>query len=154
MLITLEDRLLDISSHLPRLPDRVVGRLTKSAWLIALVVGILVLLDAFDIVSAATAFGGSCTGILLGCVGGSALSSFYVAAALTAIYGIIYLWGVQPLRELRYRGWRIVFTGTLIQLVVGVVLTFFFGLNGIALVLIEVAVGWYLLFSIRSSFVY
>ncbi|WP_276939954.1 hypothetical protein [Ferrimicrobium acidiphilum] len=154
MLITLEDRLLDISSHLPKLPDRVVGCLTKSAWLIALVVGILVLLDAFDIVSAATAFGGSCTGILLGCVGGSALSSFYVAAALTAIYGIIYLWGVQPLRELRYRGWRIVFTGTLIQLVVGVVLTFFFGLNGIALVLIEVAVGWYLLFSIRSSFVY
>ena len=154
MLITLEDRLLDISSHLPKLPDGVVGCLTKSAWLIALVVGILVLLDAFDIVSAATAFGGSCTGILLGCVGGSALSSFYVAAALTAIYGIIYLWGVQPLRELRYRGWRIVFTGTLIQLVVGVVLTFFFGLNGIALVLIEVAVGWYLLFSIRSSFVY
>jgi membrane protein YdbS with pleckstrin-like domain len=154
MLITLEDRLLNVSSHLPKLPERVVGRLTKSAWMIALVVGILVLLDAFDIVSAATAFGGSCTGVLLGCVGGSALSSFYVAAALTAIYGVIYLWGVQPLRELRYRGWRIVFTGSLIQLGAGVVLTFFFGLNGIALVLIEVACGWYLLFSIRSSFVY
>jgi hypothetical protein len=154
MLITLEDRLLEISSHLPKLPERVVGRLAKSAWVIALAIGILVLLDAFDIVSAATAFGGSCTGVLLGCVGGSALSGFYVAAVLTAIYGLVYLWGVQPLRELRCKGWRIVFAGTLIQLVAGVVLTFFFGLNGIILVLVEVACGWYLLFSIRSSFVH
>lgn len=154
MLITLEDRLLQVSSHLPKLPEKFIARLAKSAWIIALVVGILVLLDAFDIVSAATAFGGSCTGVLLGCVGGSALSGFYVAAALTSIYGLVYLWSVQPLRELRYRGWRIVFTGTLIQLGAGVVLTFFFGLNGIVLVLLEVAIGWYLLFSMRSSFVY
>ncbi|WP_298208941.1 hypothetical protein [Ferrimicrobium sp.] len=154
MLITLEDRLLVVSGRLPKLPDVVLVRLTKWAWLIALAVGILVLLDSFDIVSAATAFGGSCTGVLLGCVGGSALSGFYVAAALTAVYGVVYLRSVQPLRELRERGWRIVFFGTLVQLVTGVALTFFFGLNGIALVLLEVLCGWYLLFSIRSAFVY
>ncbi len=154
MLITLEDRLLSASSRLPKLPDAVVDRLTKWAWVIALAVGVLVLLDAFDIVSAATAFGGSCTGVLLGCVGGSALSSFYVAAALTAAYGVMYLRSVQPLRELRERGWRIVFHGTLVQLGAGVALTFFFGLNGIALVVLEVACGWYLLFAIRPAFRY
>ncbi|MGC9156245.1 MAG: hypothetical protein ACP5HZ_11425 [Ferrimicrobium sp.] len=154
LLITLEDRLLRVSSRLPKLPDVVVAHLTKWAWVIALGVGILVLLDAFDIVSAATAFGGSCTGVLLGCVGGSALSSFYVAAALTAAYGVVYLRGVRPLRELRERGWRIVFLGTLVQLGAGIALTFFFGLNGITLVLLEVVCGWYLLFSIRSAFIY
>ncbi|MHB1903645.1 MAG: hypothetical protein ACYCTG_06025 [Ferrimicrobium sp.] len=150
----MEDRLWSLSDRLPKLPEVVTSRLTKWAWVIALTVAILVLLDAFDIVSAATAFGGSCTGVLLGCVGGSALSSFYVAAGLTACYGFVYLFGVRPLRELRYRGWQIIFRGTIIQLAAGVVLTFFFGPNGILLVLAEVLCGWYLLFAIRSSFVY
>jgi len=154
MLVTFENRLITVANRLPKLPELVVSRLVKWAWFIDLVIAVLVLLDAFDIISAATAFGGSCSGVLLGCVGGSALSSFYIAAGLTALYGLVYLFGVRPLRELRYRGWQIVFRGTILQLVVGMVLTFFFGLNGILLVFAEVACGWYLLFSIRPSFNY
>jgi len=143
----IESKFADISSDLPSLPHEFVTWLTRWAWLIVAIVGILYLFDALGFLTLANDFG------YAGFFGGLSFTfSLYLAAALTAVYGGCYLVAVPGLREHQRRGWQMLFYASLLQVVLVVVVIVLTGLGNIWS-LLEVLVVWYLLFQIRPSFI-
>ncbi|ACU53451.1 hypothetical protein Afer_0484 [Acidimicrobium ferrooxidans DSM 10331] len=150
MITALEQRLGSLSEGLPKLPAGAVAWLTRWAWLISLVVGILFALDAVQLARLATELGSSLAGIFF--VSTHVTSELYLAAALTAVFAVLYIAATGPLKRGRYRGWRLIFVGTVLQLAFGIVIAIFVGVGGVLETLIEIAIGWYLLFQIRPNF--
>ncbi len=142
MLKTIESKLIKVSASLPQLPRSVVTWLSVWAWLLALIAGIFSLLAAFQLLAM-----NSYAAFI-----GQTLFAIDLGAILTAIYAVIYLSSIPGLRRHHYKGWRLLFIGSVLQLVFGIVIGFLVGAGEIINVLIEVAIGWYLLFQIRPSF--
>ncbi|WP_298208782.1 hypothetical protein [Ferrimicrobium sp.] len=143
----IESKFVDLSSDLPHLPTEFVAWLARWAWLIVAIVGVLYLFDALGFVTLANDFG------YAGFFGDASFTStLYLAAALTAVYGVWYLVAVPGLREHRRRGWQLLFYASLVQVVMVVVVVVLTGLGNIWS-LLEVVVLWYLLFQIRPAFV-
>lgn len=124
------------------MPQNVVTWLSVWAWLLALIAGIFSLFAAFQFLSmnAYAAFIGQ------------TLFAINLGAILTAIYAVIYLASSASLRRRKYKGWRLLFIGSILQLIFGIVIGLLVGAGTIVEVLFEVAIGWYVLFQIRSSF--
>lgn len=150
MITALEQRLGSLSESLPKLPAGAVAWLARWAWLISLVIGILFALDAIELARVATELGSSLAGVLF--VSTHVTSELYLAAGLTAVYAALYIASTGPLKSGRYRGWRLLFVGTVLQLVVGIIIAILVGVGGVLETLIEISIGWYLLFQIRPNF--
>jgi len=148
-LSSFEAKCVALSGELPSLPKDVVAWLVRWAWLIAAIVGVLFLLDAFGFLAVARSFGGMFSSYFGGT---GVVFDLYLAAALTTVYGIWYLSSVSGLRAHSARGWRMLFHASLVQLVCVVVILFLAGIGNL-ISLIEVAVAWYLLFQVRPAFV-
>ncbi|WP_298336696.1 hypothetical protein [Ferrimicrobium sp.] len=143
----LESKFVNISSDLPNLPKEFVAWLIRWAWLIVAIVGVLYLFDALGFLTLANDFG------FVGFFDGVSFTfSLYLAAALTAVYGVCYLVAVPGLREHRRRGWQLLFYASIIQVAMVIIVVILTGLGGIWS-LLEVLVIWYLLFQIRPAFV-
>ncbi|WP_298343767.1 hypothetical protein [Ferrimicrobium sp.] len=129
------------------MPKEFVAWLARWAWLIVAIVGVLYLFDALGFLTLANDFG------FVGFFGGVSFTfSLYLAAALTAVYGVWYLVAVPGLREHRRRGWQLLFYASLIQVAMVIIVVVLTGLGNIWS-LLEVLVVWYLLFQIRPAFV-
>jgi hypothetical protein len=150
VLVSLEDQLVKLSDQLPKLPEGAIAWLKKWAWLIALIAGILDLLSAAEMLMGGSAFMSFffSTGLF-----GASVLMYEMLAVLTAVYGIIYLVATKELHVVARKGWHLVFVGSLIQLIVGIIGALFFGFGSIIAPIVLVAIGWYLLFQIRAEFV-
>lgn len=148
----LEDRLAAIFAPLPRLPEGFRSGLARWSWVIALVAGILEAFSSLDDLRTASALHGLYGSLYTLGTGISPLDLDLLGLVSLAT-AVMWLVAVASLRRLDQRGWRTVFLGTLIMLIGGVLLDLvFLAIAGVIVVLIEVAIGWYFLFEIRSEF--
>jgi hypothetical protein len=136
----------------PSLPAGLARGLARAAWLIALLVGGLIALQGVDIVVAVHAFGLSCPGAPVGCVGRLASGSADLIGGATTACGLTYLSAVRDLRDRRLAGWRRLLVGSCLQLLaVGILLVVVPSL-AVVIGLAEVCSAWYLLAQIHPYF--
>lgn len=125
----------------PAFPDHVkegIAQYGPYVILVLAVLGLLGLLTAFGLGSAALGVGVAAYG------GGF---SFYIGIALAAITMILYVMAFSPLRARKRAGWNLIYYALLLGLVGSLI-----QLNIIGLI-ISAVVGFWILFQVREKFV-
>ncbi|HEV7350225.1 hypothetical protein [Telluribacter sp.] len=124
----------------PDFPEEVKEFLVKYGpylMLVAAIIGLLGLLTAFGMGSAALG---------LGVVAYGGTGMFWVGIVLTALVLIIYLMAFSPLRNRQIQGWRLLYYALLLNLLGSLI-----QLNILSL-LIGGAIGFWVLFQIRNKY--
>ncbi len=162
-LSSLEDKLAELYKGLPQLPEN--GRKTLASWApwLSLVFGVLSLLSAWWLYDWAGATNklvdyanelSRAYGVTEAVSTSRFTVTVWLAIAVMAVEGVIYLLAFPKLKDRLKSGWDLLFLGALINVVYGVVVAFtnYGGVSSLFGTLIGTAIGLYFLFQIRSHF--
>jgi hypothetical protein len=141
---------------LPHLPREFRNWLATNAWWLALVGVILGGLAVFSLISATFLVGAVLTGtagIAGVAVGGIVLVAVILSLALSAVDLVLIAVAISPLKEMKRRGWKLLFLTVLIN-VLSLAIHFVFTIDLFGLIwgLLMTAVGAYFLFEIRDEY--
>lgn len=140
----------------PHLPNDVRKWLATNAWwlvIIGVVFGVLGVLTALSLTFFGAALLAGIGGVIGAALGGLALIAVTIALLLSVVQLVIAAAAIQPLKEMKKKGWTLLFIITLIDvLALAVSLLLTFDLFGVIWGLLWAAVGVYFLFEIRELF--
>lgn len=145
-------QVVDLFARAPSVPRALAFRLAQLSWIVALIGGVLIILQGIDIVVAVHAFRVSCPGASIGCTGQIQPGRADVVGGAAIAYGLVYLSAARYLRDRRLVGWHRVLVGTWLQLV-GVAATLVMAPSlAVPIGVLEVVVVWYALAQVRPYF--
>ena len=140
----------------PHLPADVRKWIATNAWwlvAIAVVIGILGVLTAFSLTFFGAALLAGIGGAIGAALGGLALIAVGIAMLLSIVQLVLATVAIQPLKELKKKGWTLLFIIALIDvLALAISLLLTFDLFGTIWGLLWAAVGAYFLFEVRDHF--
>ena len=141
---------------LPHLPREFRNWLATNAWWLALIGVILGGLAVFSLISATFLVGAVLTGaagIAGAAVGGVVLIAVIFSLALSVVDLVLIAMAISPLKEMKRRGWKLLFLTVLIN-VLSLAIHFVFTIDLFGLIwgLLMTAVGAYFLFEIRDEY--
>jgi hypothetical protein len=148
--------------QLPQIPENGRNWLADNAWWLALLGGVLSLWALWGAWQASQyanqiglwadqigrAYGVPTTSSQLGVM-------WYVALAAIAVQAVFMFLAFQALKEHKKSGWNLLFYSSLVSVVVGLAYLFVpaYGVGSLIGMLLGTAIGWYVLFNVRSHFV-
>jgi predicted neutral ceramidase superfamily lipid hydrolase len=155
-----ENQLEQIFKGLPQLPEASKESLVKAWPWIALIFGVLQLIVALALWNFVRNFDSSyLNSVSLYLTGREALSGFdkmviYFGLLILVVDGIILLMAYPALKTRSRRGWDLLFLGSLLNVAYAVVALFMrdHGMGTFLSSLVGSAVGFYLLFQVRSKY--
>lgn len=141
---------------LPHLPREFRNWLATNAWWLALVGVILGGLAVFSLISATFLVGAVLTGaagIAGAAVGGVVFIAVLLSLTLSVVDLVLIAIAINPLKEMKRRGWKLLFLTVLIN-VLSLAIHFLFTIDFFGLIwgLLMTAVGAYFLFEIRDEY--
>lgn len=158
----LEDSLEKTFKGLPQLPKNWKKGIVQYLPWITLVIGVLTIWSAYSVwhwahwVNAwadyannlSRAFGGSEV------VSSRMTVGIWVSVVVLAIEAVIYILAFPALKATKKMGWNMLFYGSLVNVVYGVVILFtnYGGVSNLVWSIISTAIGWYFLFQIREYY--
>lgn len=162
-LSSVENKLADAYKDLPKIPEGGRKALVNWAPWLALAFGILSLLSALWLYNWAHAANNviNYTNELSRSLGVTSPANearltlaVWIGLAVMIVEGVIYLLAFPKLKERLKSGWDLLFLGTLVNLVYGIVIVFtsYSGVSGLIGSLLGTAIGWYFLFQVRSYY--
>lgn len=140
----------------PRLPKEVSGWIARNAWwlvTIGVVIGIMGVLAAVSLTFFGAALLAGFGGVVGAALGGFAVIVVTIALGVAVVQLVLSTMAIQPLKDMRKKGWTLLFLVALIDVAaLAVTLLFTFDLFGTLWSLLWVAVGAYFLFEVRQYF--
>ena len=143
--------------NMPHLPKNGQKWLASNAWwlvLIGVILSTLGIMGFLMLVLLSSALLTGVAGVAGAAIGGIALLASLVYFVFSIIEIILSIMAISPLKALRKKGWTLLFTAMLVN-VLAFVIGFIFSFNVFSLLreLVAVGIGMYFLFEVRDYFV-